>query len=51
MVSGLATVVAMLLCIPVHQLAGRAGLVGARVVAALLLSLLLARLVRSAEAV
>ena len=49
-VSGLATVVAMLLCIPVHQLAGRAGL-AALGVGALLLSLLLARLVRSAEAV
>ena len=48
--SGFATVVAMLLCIPVHQLAGRAGL-GALGVAALLLSLLLARLVRAAEAV
>ena len=49
-VSGLATVLAMLLCIPVHQLAGRAGL-GALGVGALLLSLLLARLVRAAEAV
>ena len=49
-VSGLATVVAMLLCIPVHQLAGRAGL-GALGVGALLLSLFLARLVRAAEAV
>ena len=49
-VSGLATVVAMLLCIPVHQLAGRAGL-GALGVGALLVSLLLARLVRATEAV
>ena len=49
-VSGLATVVAMLLCIPVHQLAGRAGL-GALGVGALLVSLLLARLARAAEAV
>ena len=48
-VSGLATVVAMLLCIPVHQLGGRAGL-GALGAASLLLSLLLARLVRAAEA-
>jgi hypothetical protein len=48
-VSGLATVLAMLLCIPVHQLAGRAGL-GALGVGALLLSLLLARLARAAEA-
>ena len=48
-VSGLATVLAMLLCIPVHQLAGRAGL-GALGVGSLLLSLLLARLVRAAEA-
>jgi hypothetical protein len=48
-VSGLATVLAMLLCIPAHQLAGRAGL-GALGVGALLLSLLLARLVRAAEA-
>lgn len=49
-VSGLATVVAMLICIPVHQLAGRGGLAGLGVVA-LLASLLLARLVRTAEAV
>ena len=49
-VSGLATVVAMLLCIPVHQLAGRAGL-GALGVGALLLSAVLARLVRAAETV
>jgi hypothetical protein len=48
-VSGLATVLAMLLCIPAHQLAGRAGL-GALGVGALLLSLLLARLVRAGEA-
>jgi hypothetical protein len=48
-VSGLATVLAMLLCIPAHQLAGRAGL-GALGVGALLLSLLLARVVRAAEA-
>jgi hypothetical protein len=48
-VSGLTTVLAMLLCIPAHQLAGRAGL-GALGVGALLLSLLLARLVRAAEA-
>ena len=49
-VSGLATVVAMLLCIPVHQLGGRPGL-GALGVGALLLSALLARLVRAAETV
>jgi hypothetical protein len=49
-VSGLATVVAMLLCIPVHQLGGRVGL-GALGVGALLLSALLGRLVRAAETV
>jgi hypothetical protein len=49
-VSSVATVPAMLICIPVNQLAGSAGL-GALGVVALLLSLLLARLVRAAEAV
>jgi hypothetical protein len=48
-VSSVATVPAMLICIPVNQLAGSAGL-GALGVGALLLSLLLARLVRRAEA-
>jgi hypothetical protein len=48
-VSGLATVLAMLICIPVHQLAGRAGLVGLGVLAALA-SLLLARRARTGEA-
>ncbi len=41
-VSGLATTLAMLLCIPVHQLAGRGGLVGLGAVA-LLVSFVLAR--------
>ena len=41
-VSAFGTVVVMLLCIPVHQLAGRAGLIGLGLVA-LLVSLLLAR--------
>jgi hypothetical protein len=50
MVSGLAIIPVMLVCIPVRELAGRSGL-GALGVGALLLSLLLARLVRSAEAV
>ena len=49
-VSSVATVPVMLICIPVNQLAGSAGL-GALGVVALLLSLLLARLVRAAEAV
>lgn len=44
-VSALATVLPMLLCIPVHQLAGRAGLAGLGGLAALG-SLLLARLAR-----
>jgi hypothetical protein len=48
-VSGLATVLAMLICIPVHQVAGRAGLVGLGVLAALG-SLLLARRARTGEA-
>jgi hypothetical protein len=48
-VSSVATVPAMLICIPVNQLAGSPGL-GALGVGALLLSLLLARLVRRAEA-
>jgi hypothetical protein len=48
-VSGLATVLAMLICIPVHQVAGRAGLVGLGVLAALA-SLLLARRARTGEA-
>jgi hypothetical protein len=47
-VSGLATVLAMLLCIPVHQLAGRAGLASLAVMAALA-SLLLARRSRLPE--
>ena len=47
LVSGFATVVAMLLCIPAHQLAGRPGLIGLGV-AALLVSLLLARGARRA---
>jgi hypothetical protein len=50
MVSGLALIPVMLVCIPIRELAGRAGL-GALGVGALLLSLLLARLVRSAESV
>ena len=45
--SAFATVVAMLLCIPVHQLAGRPGLIGLGGVA-LLVSLLLARGARRA---
>ena len=49
-VSGLATVLAMLLCIPVHQLAGRSGLTALGVVA-LLASLVLARGARRATAV
>jgi hypothetical protein len=44
-VSGLATVLAMLLCIPVHQLAGRVGLAALAALAALT-SLLLARRAR-----
>ena len=48
-VSGLATVLAMLLCIPVNQLAGRAGLAALGALA-LLLSLLLARRARRAAA-
>ena len=44
-VSGLATVLAMLLCIPVHQLAGRVGLATLAVLAALA-SLLRARRAR-----
>ena len=47
-VSGLATVLAMLLCIPVHQLAGRAGLASLAVMAALA-SLFLARRTRLPE--
>jgi hypothetical protein len=43
--STFATVVVMLVCIPVHQLAGRAGLIGLGV-AAFLASLLLARRAR-----
>lgn len=46
-VSAFGTVVVMLLCIPAHQLAGRAGLIGLGVVA-LLASLLLARGARRA---
>jgi hypothetical protein len=46
-VSGLATVLAMLLCIPVHQLAGRVGLIGLGATA-LLASLVLARGARRA---
>jgi hypothetical protein len=49
-VSALATVLPMLICIPVHQLAGRAGLAGLAGLAALA-SLLLARWARTAEAV
>jgi hypothetical protein len=49
-VSALATIPVMLVCIPIRELAGRPGL-GAVGVGALLLSLLLARLVRAAEAV
>jgi len=48
-VSGLATVLVMLLCIPVHQLAGRAGLLTLAVLAALA-SLVLARRARLPEA-
>jgi len=48
-VSGLATVLAMLLCIPANQLAGRAGLAALGALA-LLLSLLLARRARRAAA-
>ena len=44
-VSAFATVLAMLLCIPIHQLAGRTGL-GMLIAAALLVSLLLARRAR-----
>ena len=44
-VSGLATVLAMLLCIPVHQLAGRPGLAALALLAAVV-SLLLARRTR-----
>ena len=44
-VSAFATVLAMLVCIPVHQLAGRAGL-GGLIAVALLVSLLLARRAR-----
>ena len=47
LVSALATVLAMLLCIPTHQLAGRAGLAGLGV-AALLVSWTLARRSRRA---
>jgi hypothetical protein len=47
-VSGLATVLAMLVCIPVHQLGGRAGLAGLGGVAALG-SLVLARRARSEQ--
>jgi hypothetical protein len=46
-VSAFGTVVVMLLCIPTHQLAGRAGLIGLAA-AALLASLLLARGARRA---
>jgi hypothetical protein len=49
-VSGLATVLAMLLCIPVHQLGGRAGL-AALGVSALGASLLMARRARRAAMV
>jgi hypothetical protein len=49
-VSGLATVLAMLLCIPVHQLAGRRGLAALGGLA-LLVSLLLARGARRAATV
>jgi len=49
LVSGLGTVVAMLLCIPAHQVAGRPGLM-ALGGAALLASLLLARGARRAAA-
>jgi hypothetical protein len=48
-VSAFGTVVAMLLCIPAHQLAGRPGLIGLGGVA-LLASLLLARGARGARA-
>jgi hypothetical protein len=44
-VSGLATVLPMLLCIPVHQLAGRAGLAGLGALA-LVVSFVLARSAR-----
>jgi hypothetical protein len=49
-VSGLATVLPMLLCIPVHQLAGRSGLAALGGLA-LLVSLLLARGARRAATV
>jgi len=45
-VSGLSTVLAMLLCIPIHQLAGRAGLIGLGAAAAVV-SFALARRARS----
>ena len=49
MVSAFATIIAMLLCIPVNQLLGYSGL-GGLIVLSLLASLLLARRARAAAA-
>jgi hypothetical protein len=49
MVSAFATVLAMLVCIPVNQLLGHAGLIGL-VILSVIVSWLLARLARAAAA-